>query len=143
MADIDKTYTVVDHVNHSDNSNESDLNVDISDIPELSAKNVPKHIQVGLHDSRDYMACTQQNTDVLRFIPLTDLKVYTGPNKPHKFKSLFEAHKAVRDSKIPNFLGCCIPVQSQLNPAFFRDKLAFCWDKQLPDLIEFGFPSGL
>ena len=41
---------------------------------------------------------------------------------------------------VPNFLGVRIHIASQLNPQRWRSYLAKFWDKQLPDLIEFGFP---
>ena len=33
-----------------------------------------------------------------------------------------------------------IPVQSQMNPKAFRNFLQYYWDKQICDLIQFGFP---
>ena len=40
----------------------------------------------------------------------------------------------------PNFLGARIPIASQLKPQRWQYHLAQFWDKQLPDLIEYGFP---
>ena len=41
---------------------------------------------------------------------------------------------------VPNFLNCRIPVQTQLNSDRWRHYLIDYWNKQLPDLIQFGFP---
>ena len=38
------------------------------------------------------------------------------------------------------FLGCRIPVQTQLKPGAWRYYLQDYWDQQLRDLIEYGFP---
>ena len=46
----------------------------------------------------------------------------------------------VRQSGIPNFLGCRIPTQGQLKAHRWRHHLKGYWDKQLPDLISYGFP---
>ena len=46
----------------------------------------------------------------------------------------------VRDSQIPNFWSCRIPLKDQFNPSVWRKHLSNYWDKQLPDLIEYGFP---
>ena len=37
-------------------------------------------------------------------------------------------------------MGCRIPVKGQLNPHIWREYLSDYWDKQLPDLIDYGFP---
>ena len=54
-----------------------------------------------------------------------------------------EAHRLIRNSGKPNFLGCRIPVDSQLNISNWRLYLADYWDAQLPNLLEFGFPLDL
>ena len=51
-----------------------------------------------------------------------------------------EAHKYVKQSGKPNFLGCRVPVKSQLNVKAWKDMLSGYWDKQLIHLLEFGFP---
>ena len=74
-------------------------------------------------------------------MPLNDLMVYTGDKVNNMYLPLFEAHKKVRQSKLPNFMGCRIPVKSQLNPAVFYQELEHYWDKQLCHSfwIPFGF----
>ena len=51
-----------------------------------------------------------------------------------------QAHHLIRDSKLPNYLHCCIPMQSGLNIKAWRHYLSNYWDQQLCDLLEFGFP---
>ena len=59
-----------------------------------------------------------------------------GYNKPH----ILQAHQLIRDSKLPSYLHCRIPVQSGLNIRAWRHYLSNYWDQQLCDLLEFGFP---
>ena len=74
-------------------------------------------------------------------IPLSPLLVYTGKNNDNKqvYDPLL-AHKLVRQSGRPNFLGCRIPVDSNLKIKNWRFYLHDFWDKQLVDLLEYGFP---
>ena len=53
---------------------------------------------------------------------------------------ILQVHKLNRQSLVPNILNCRIPVQTQLDPDRWRQYLTDYWDKQLPDLIQFGFP---
>ena len=46
----------------------------------------------------------------------------------------------IRNSGLPNFLQCRIPVTSKLNVDSWRFHLADYWDQQLLDLLEYGFP---
>ena len=72
---------------------------------------------------------------------LTDVKTYEGPLITwNKQIDILEAHSIIRSSGVPNFLKCRIPVQTQLKPKVWAQKLKDYWDQQLPDLIAFGFP---
>ena len=51
-----------------------------------------------------------------------------------------QAHRLIKDSNLPNFLHCRIPVKSGLNIKAWRNYLQNYWDQQLCDLLEFGFP---
>ena len=53
---------------------------------------------------------------------------------------VLQAHRLIRDSGLPNFLGLRIPVKTNLKIASWRAHLCDYFDKQLCDLIEFGFP---
>ena len=83
----------------------------------------------------------QQNMKHFGSIPRSSLHLYKGPpvnwdNAP----DILQAHKLVKDSKLPNYLGCRIPVDSGLNIEKWRHYLANYWDQQLCDLLEYGFP---
>ena len=58
----------------------------------------------------------QQNMKHFGSIPRSSLHLYKGPpvnwdNAP----DILQAHNLVKDSKLPNYLGCRIPVDSGLN----------------------------
>ena len=89
----------------------------------------------------DYNRCVAQNGSVFGALPITDQIVYEGPptnNVP--ITDILELHSKIRQSQLPNFLGCCIPVKGQLHAHVWRKYLSDYWDKQLSDLIDFGFP---
>ena len=87
------------------------------------------------------MAGLQQNGGKFSYIPLNDLKLYTGPPVHWKVvPDILQAHKIVRSSGVPNFLNAIIPVVTQLNPNRWQYHLRHYWDKQLTDFIRYGFP---
>ena len=101
--------------------------VDQSTIPQVKA-------------CEDYQACKNQMQEPFGFIPLSPLLLYTGKNTDNKqaYDPLL-AHQLVKQSGCPNFWGCCIPVDSRLNIENWRFYLQDFWDKQLVDLLEYGF----
>ena len=102
---------------------------------------IPLYVWQNKHLSRDHMACLAQNGGDFGYIPLNDLKVYEGPDIVwEKVPDIIEAHKIIRNSGVPNFLKSRIPVTTQLNPQRWYFHLQDYWDKQLPDLINYGFP---
>ena len=54
--------------------------------------------------------------------------------------SVLEAHKVIRESRLPNFLGCKIPVWSKLNLKFLKEQLHDYHDTNLVDFLAYGFP---
>ena len=75
---------------------------------------VPPYIWANKHACKDYSACIQQNGDKFGYIPLTDLKLYQGPEVTWETTpSISQAHKLARQSGVPNFLNCRVPVQTQ------------------------------
>ena len=69
----------------------------------------------------DYQRCTQQNGFEFGAVPLTPIKLYEGKqtgNQP--IFDIIQLHNTVHQSNRPNFLGCRIPVQTQLKPGASR-----------------------
>ena len=54
--------------------------------------------------------------------------------------SLLQIHDIVKKSGKPNFLKARIPIQSQLKVEAWEEALGNYWDRQLLELIKFGFP---
>ena len=54
--------------------------------------------------------------------------------------SLLEVHEIVKMTEKPNFLQARIPIQSQLNVKAWEKALEGYWDRQLLELVKFGFP---
>ena len=91
--------------------------------------------------SKDHAACISQNGGDFGYIPLQDLTIYNGPQISWgRVPDILEAHTIIRNSGAPNFLEARIPVATQLNPDKWYFHLRDYWDRQLPDLIKYGFP---
>ena len=111
-----------------------------TDLPETLQK-IPLYVWQNKNRSKDHIACLAQNGGDFGYIPLNDLKIYQGPHIVwNTVPDILEAHKIIRDSGVPNFLKSRIPVPTQLNPQRWYFHLKDYWDKQLPDLINYGFP---
>ena len=75
------------------------------------------------------------------FIPKSHLQIYNGKPKSYDvIPDIIQTHIMVRNSGSPNFLGCRIPVKSNLKCDIWDSYLAQYWDQQLPDLLRYGFP---
>jgi hypothetical protein len=59
-----------------------------------------------------------------------------------EFKNTIQVHDLVWQSGVPNYLGCRIPVHSNINVEFFRTHLKNYNDKIICELLEFGAPIG-
>ena len=102
---------------------------------------IPGHVFADRHKCIEHNNCLPENGNHFGFIPLTALKTYNGnPVHYDQIPDIITAHNIVTKTGLPNFLGARIPIASQLHPQRWRSYLANFWDKQLPDLIEFGFP---
>ena len=109
--------------------------------PHVREEKIPLYVWNHKDNSKDYKACLAQNNGIFGYVPLTDLKVYTGP--PVKWdivSDIIEAHNLVTQSGVPNFLKCRIPVETNSNANIWRSYPKDYWDQQLPDLLQFGFP---
>ena len=112
-------------------------NVDVSEST-YSNTAIPLHVWENRFQCVDYQCCTQQNGFEFGAAPLTPIKLYEGKqigNQP----ILDSATQHFTSVKLSQFLGCRIPVQTQLKPGAWRYCLQDYWDQQLPDLIEYGF----
>ena len=114
---------------------------DVMKPPQYKRRQIPQRIIDSKIFSKDYVKCVQQNGSHYGFLPLNDLMVYQG-EKVHwaEIPSIIEAHKMVKNSKMPNFMKARIPVPSQLNIASWYKYLGDYWDQQLVDLLHYGFP---
>ena len=118
---------------------------DINSIAPVTAyrrkKHIPESILFNKYQSLDHKNCINQNTKAFGFIPYNGLLRYTGPNIVWaSVPDIVQAHQLVRQSGMPNFMQVRIPVNSQLKVEAWKKYLHEYWDKQLIDLIEYGFP---
>ena len=76
---------------------------------------IPLYVWNQKGSCKDYRACIAQNNDTFGYVPLTDLKIYTGPTVkwdivPH----IIEAHNLVRQSGVPKFFKMSYSCGDQL-----------------------------
>ena len=70
------------------------------------------------------------------FIPKGPLRLYHGdPGVCNRIPDIITAHLLVKICGLPNYLGCRVPVASNLNCQCWSHHLQDYWDKQLPDLL--------
>ena len=87
-----------------------------------------------------YLLSIQKLGSTFRCIPFTPIVIYQRPFKVwHSIPDVLEAHKMIRDSGVQNFLRLRIPVNTKLKVSSWRRHLCDYFDKQLANLIEFGF----
>ena len=90
------------------------------------------------------LSCDTVDTKVqpqFGFIPKGQLKLYDGdPGLCNRIPDIINAHLLIRHSGLPNYLGCRIPIASNIKYDIWAQYLEEYWDKQLPDLLKFGFP---
>ena len=67
-------------------------------------------------------------------MPIADIPDGVSPG------SLLQAHELVKATGKPNYLQARIPIKSQLNVEQWEKALVGYWDKQLLDLLKYGFP---
>ena len=107
----------------------------------LLKKRVDQKLVQQARSCSEYIACKQQMDNVFGVIPLSPLMLYQGPKTNNTATSdILSLHRAVKDSYCPNYMGIPIPVSSNLKIKNWKYYLADYWDKQLVDLLEFGFP---
>ena len=89
----------------------------------------------------EYRKCKAQISTKFGCVPLAPIYVYKGEHKVwHSVPDVLTAHRLIKNTGIPNFLGLQIPVSTNLNVSSWRKHLSDYFVQQLPDLIESGFP---
>ena len=97
--------------------------------------------QSDVSDCPEFSMSIQQLGSNFGCIPLTPIVLYQGTHRVwQNIPDVLQAHRMIRDSGIPNILGLCIPVNTNLEISSWKTHLCDYFDKQLVDLIEFGFP---
>ena len=72
---------------------------------------------------------------------MTPITVFSGSKVAwERIPDTITAHHKAKNSGVPNFSHCRIPVDTNLSVASWRFHLSDFFDQQLPDLIKFGFP---
>ena len=119
------------------------INADADDIflASLLSRSVSKKILINDREHCDAFKNWKLQTEFeFGFIPLTNLVVshfgHSGPG----FQSPIDQHYTVKSYGVPNFWGARSPVKSQLTVAAWEEILINYRDKQLIELIRFGFP---
>ena len=75
------------------------------------------------------------------FVPLEEQVMPTANIPDSVFSgSLLQAHELVKATGKPNYLQARIPIQSQLNVEQWEKALVGYWDRQLLELLKYGFP---
>ena len=93
------------------------------------------------HDYGPYFSLwRQQSRFDFGFIPLSTFIFPRHSKQAEPIYCPIKIHNLVKQSGVYNFLGCRIPVQTQLNVEEWSRQLKGYWDTQLIDLITYGFP---
>ena len=94
---------------------------DSNALPYVREEKIPLYIWNHRNTSKDHKACLMQNNGIFGYVPLTDLKIYTGPPVTWDvIPDIIQAHNLVQESGVPNFLKCRIPVETNLNANIWR-----------------------
>ena len=97
--------------------------------------------QAMVSESIAHKKCCEQIGTKFGCILVGEITVFSGTSTHWKdIPNIFQAHRLIRSSVLPNFLGLRIPVATSLKVGTWRHYLSHYFDQQLPDLIEFGFP---
>ena len=103
---------------------------DVANPPCKRKHNISEFTYHSKFQSNNYAHCVQQNGMNYGLLRLNNLMVYTGEEVIWpKVPSVIEAHKIIRTSARPNFMGARIPVASQLNINAWKSYLVGYWDK--------------
>ena len=93
------------------------------------------------NESVAHKKCCEQIGSKFGCIPVSEIASFNGtPMYWKEVPNIIQAHKLIRNSGLPNFLGLRIPVATRLKVDTWRYYLSDYFDHQLSDLIQFGFP---
>ena len=127
--------------NHDTCQELGDLHLQCQDNLILDKKRIPDHIWNNRTQYNDYKNCLTQTGTLFRFVPLTPLQTYNGPNIDWaRIPDIIEAHNIKTKTGLLNFVAARIPVQGHLNIKNWKKYLCNYWDNQFIDLLTFGFP---
>ena len=107
---------------------------------------VPKHLDKYLNGKQQpntklFYEWRHQSAFDFGFVPLSD---FIMPNNSEfdvsGLQCPFQMHEKIKASGSLNYLGCRIPLKSQLNISEWAEVLKGYWDTQLIELLTFGFP---
>ena len=137
LDDIDKTLKT----EHSDST--EGISIVNSNVP---ANGNYSHHSSSLPDHASTNASThnrdpQQFPCTFGFIPEGPLKFYVG--KPVYWEcipNVIRSHLLIKASGLLNYLGCRIPVHSQLNIDNWKSYFVDYWDQQITNLLQYSFP---
>ena len=89
--------------------------------PTYSNTAIPLNVWNNHFQCVDYQRCTQQNGFEFGAVQLTPVKLYEGKNTNNQpILGIIQLTQYCTLYKFPNFLGCRIPVQTQLKPRAWR-----------------------
>ena len=74
------------------------------------------------------------------FIPLSDFVLPESEDKNQSITCPLKQHFIVKATGAPNFMKCRILIATQLNIPAWESMLEEYWDRQLIQLLTFGFP---
>ena len=93
-------------------------------------KSIPDHIWINRFRCANFQACIEQNGTDFGFIPMSPLEIYTGnPIYWETISEVIEMHRLIKQTGLPNYLGVCIPVPTQLRLDRWRFHLNDFGDK--------------
>ena len=116
--------------------------MDNSHLDQVSDQNCSRNSTGDLNHvtNLSYDTVDTKEVQTFGFIPKGPLKLYDGdPGLCNNIPDIISAHLLIKESGRPNFLGCRIPVVSNLKCKNWSQYLKHYWDKQLPDLLKYGF----
>ena len=99
--------------------------------PDSESSHILTNKRKGLHLCQHSKSCKICNVTMNNLVSNTE-----------KVEKLLDIHHKVKESGLPNFLGCKFPVNEKINIDYMRSLLVDYCDIEVCDLLEFGFPLG-